>query len=85
MPAFRSSPLLLLVLYIDLDVFIFLNIFWLLYMDSGLTCYVFIFSWTSLVTIYELVICRLQPEAKSQAKLSQNKPGQAGPKLWPEF
>jgi hypothetical protein len=37
------------------------------------------------VVVWELVICRLRPEAKSRAKPSQNKPGQAGPKLWPEL
>jgi hypothetical protein len=32
-----------------------------------------------------LVICWLRPEAKSQAKPGQKKPGQAGPKVWPEL
>ena len=31
-----------------------------------------------------LVMCRLRPEARSQAKPSQKKLGQAGPDLWPE-
>ncbi len=31
-----------------------------------------------------LVICRLRPEAQSQAKPGPKKPGQAGPKWWPE-
>ena len=29
-------------------------------------------------------MCRLRPEARSRAKPSQKKPGQAGPDLWPE-
>jgi len=33
---------------------------------------------------WQLVMCRLRPEARSRAKPSQNKPGQAGPDLWPE-
>ena len=33
---------------------------------------------------YVVVMCRLRPEARSRAKPSQNKPGQAGPNLWPE-
>ena len=31
-----------------------------------------------------VVMCRLRPEARGWAKPSQKKPGQAGPKLWPE-
>ena len=31
-----------------------------------------------------VVMCRLRPEARGRAKLSQKKPGQAGPDLWPE-
>ena len=31
-----------------------------------------------------VVMCRLWPEARSRAKPSQKKPGQAGPNLWPE-
>lgn len=29
-------------------------------------------------------MCRLRPEARSQAKPGQKKPGQAGPEGWPE-
>ena len=32
----------------------------------------------------DLVMCRLRPEARGQAKLSQKKSGQARPDLWPE-
>ena len=31
-----------------------------------------------------VVMCRLWPEARSRARPSQKKPGQAGPNVWPE-
>ena len=33
---------------------------------------------------WSVVMCWLWPEARSQAKPGQKKPGQAGPNLWPE-
>ena len=33
----------------------------------------------------QVVMCRLWPEARGQAKPSQKKLGQAGPDLWPEM